>query len=58
MSILIGVLLYALCIAWLCALTGTNRLDDVDRTPGPQREPAPEEAAAAARVASAFEAHG
>ena len=27
MSILIGILLYVLLIAWLCALTGINRLD-------------------------------
>lgn len=27
MSILLGILLYVLLIAWLCALTGINRLD-------------------------------
>jgi hypothetical protein len=27
MEILLGLLLYALGIAWLCALTGANRLD-------------------------------
>jgi len=28
MSILLGILLYVLCIAWFCGLTGFNRLDD------------------------------
>jgi hypothetical protein len=58
MSILIGVLLYLLCIAFLCALTGANRLDE-ERSPRPQPRPQPqEEAASATAVPSASQVHG
>jgi hypothetical protein len=58
MSILIGLLLYALCIAWLCALTGANRLDGPQHAPKRQLEEEPSEVATAASAASASQAHG
>jgi hypothetical protein len=37
MSILIGILLYILCVAFFCGLTGLNRLDGPElRTPRPR----------------------
>jgi hypothetical protein len=57
MSILIGVLLYALCIAWLCALTGANRLDETERSPMLRRSEEEPEVVPAASAVSASEAH-
>ena len=47
MSILLGILLYVLCIAWLCGLTGINRLDDSEPPARRARENALLQAAAA-----------
>jgi hypothetical protein len=56
MSILLGLLLYALAIAFLCGLTGTNRLDG----PEPATRALPEEPASepAAGAVAARSAHG
>jgi len=58
MSILFGILLYVLCVAWFCALTGFNRLDD----PEPRARRAPELANSKATVPAtrvpAPESHG
>jgi len=59
MSILLGILLYVLIVAWLCALTGMNRLDDSE--PQPRRASERKLAKApgpAARAAPASQAHG
>ena len=40
MTILFGVLLYVLCIAFLCALTGMNRLGEDEPKPRHLRESA------------------
>jgi hypothetical protein len=58
MSILFGILLYALCIAWLCALTGANRLDEPERPPRLDSQPEPSEAASSARSITPRQAHG
>lgn len=58
MSILLGILLYVLCVAFFCALTGINRLDDAE----PRARRAPGLAHATATVPAsrvpASEAHG
>jgi hypothetical protein len=58
MSILLGILLYVVFVAFLCTLTGINRLDE----PGPSarrvREQAPANAAVAPGGVPAREAHG
>jgi hypothetical protein len=58
MTVVIGLLLYALCIAWLCALTGANRLDGPEPASRPRASAAPAEPAPAAGAVSASEAHG
>jgi len=58
MSILFGVLLYVLCIAGFCALTGVNRLDDSEPNPRRVREHPLSEVAAPPAPVPAREAHG
>ena len=58
MSILFVVLLYVLCIAWLCALTGVNRLDDYELKPRRVREHTLSKATAPPARVPAREAHG
>jgi hypothetical protein len=58
MSILFGVLLYALAIAFLCALTGANRLDGPEPTARTLREKLPSEAATRAGTIPARSVHG
>jgi hypothetical protein len=59
MSILLGILLYVLIVAFLCTLTGMNRLDDSE--PQPRRASGRKLAKAtgpANRAAPASQAHG
>ncbi len=55
MSILLGILLYVLCVAFFCALTGMNRLDGAERR---VRELVHSEARVPANPLPAPEAHG
>ena len=58
MSILFGILLYVLCVAFLCTLTGINRLDESEPKPRLTRENALSSEAAPAGQVPAREAHG
>jgi len=58
MSILVGILLYVLCVAFLCTLTGINRLDEPEPSARRARETALPKTATPAGPVSAREAHG
>jgi hypothetical protein len=59
MSILFGILLYFVIVAWFCALTGINRLDDSEPQPRRASERKLAKAAgAASQPAPASRAHG
>ncbi len=58
MTILLGILLYVLCVAFFCALTGMNRLDGPEPRARRVREPAPSEPRVPANPVPAREAHG
>jgi len=58
MSILFGILLYTLCIAGLCALTGFNRLDGSEPDTRRAQDLAPAGELGPAGRVPAREAHG
>jgi len=58
MSILLGIVLYVLCVAFFCALTGVNRLDDAEPRARRARELAKSKATVPATRVPAPEAHG
>jgi len=58
MTILFGVLLYILCVAFLCALTGINRRDESEPSERLAREGVLTEAAARTGRVPARQAHG
>jgi hypothetical protein len=58
MSILLGVLLYVLCIAFFCTLTGINRLDGPELRARRVRELADSERGVPANPVPAREVHG
>ena len=58
MIILFGILLYVLCVAWFCGLTGVNRLDDSDPRALRAQEDALSNPSAPCRRVPAREAHG
>jgi hypothetical protein len=58
MSVLLGILLYVLCVAFFCALTGINRLDGPELRVRRVREPMDSEPAVPANPVPAREAHG
>lgn len=58
MSILLGILLYVLCVAFFCALTGMNHLDGAETRARRVRELVHSEARVPANPLPAPEAHG
>ncbi|HEY8155277.1 MAG TPA: hypothetical protein VII72_14210 [Myxococcota bacterium] len=58
MSILFGILLYVLCIAFLCTLTGINRLDESEPRPHLARDHALSKPTSAPGRVPVREAHG
>jgi len=58
MSILIGILLYTLCVLFFCALTRANGVDDLEPFANPKRANERFEPVSARGAMRAPEAHG